>query len=42
MPRISNADEYDFKGAPVDPKTLEKLPVLEPYYDFAMSTGVYG
>jgi hypothetical protein len=39
--RFYNADEYDFKGAQVDPKTLEKIPVLEPDYDFDMSTGVY-
>ena len=39
--RFYNADEYDFKGAEVDPKTLEKIPVLEPDYDFDMSTGVY-
>ncbi len=39
--RFYNADEYDFQGAQVDPKTLEKIPVLEPDYDFDMSTGVY-
>lgn len=39
--RFYDADEYDFKGAQIDPKTLEKIPVLEPDYDFDMSTGVY-
>ena len=39
--RFYNEDEYDFKGAQVDPKTLEKVPLLEPDYDFDMSTGVY-
>ena len=39
--RFYNVDEYDFKGAQVDPKSLEKIPVLEPDYDFDMDTGVY-
>ena len=39
--RFYEADEYDFKGVQVDPKTLEKIPLLEPDYDFDMSTGVY-
>ena len=39
--RFYNEDEYDFKGAQVDPKTLEKVPLLEPDYDFDMDTGVY-
>ena len=39
--RFYHADEYDFKGAQVDPKSLDKIPALEPDYDFDMSTGVY-
>ncbi|WP_309498134.1 hypothetical protein [Sulfurovum sp.] len=39
--RFYNADEYDFKGAQVDPKSLDHIPTLEPDDDFDMSTGVY-
>jgi len=39
--RFYQADEYDFKGAQVDPKALDKIPTLEPDDDFDMSTGVY-
>jgi len=39
--RFYNADEYDFKGAQVDPKSLDNIPVLEPDDDFDMDTGVY-
>ena len=39
--RFYKADEYDFKGAQVDPDSLDKIPVLEPDYDFDMDTGVY-
>ncbi|MCB4743383.1 MAG: hypothetical protein LGB78_07435 [Sulfurovum sp.] len=39
--KFYNADEYDFKGAEVDPKSLDKIKALEPDYDFDMSTGVY-
>ena len=39
--RFYNEDEYDFKGAQIDPETLEKVPLLEPDDDFDMSTGVY-
>jgi hypothetical protein len=39
--RFYKADEYDFKGVQVDPKTVDKVPLLEPDYDFDMSTGVY-
>ncbi len=39
--RFYSADEYDFKGAEVDPKSLSKIKALEPDYDFDMDTGVY-
>ena len=39
--RFYKADEYDFIGAQVDPDSLDKIPVLEPDYDFDMDTGVY-
>jgi hypothetical protein len=39
--RFYTADEYDFKGAEVDPKSLDKIEALEPDYDFDMDTGVY-
>ena len=39
--RFYYEDEYDFKGAQVAPDALEKVPSLEPDYDFDMSTGVY-
>jgi len=39
--RFYNADEYDFKGAQIDQKTLDKIPVLESDDDFDMDTGVY-
>lgn len=39
--RFYQADEYDFKGAQVDPNALDKIPSLEPDDDFDMSTGVY-
>ena len=35
------ADEYDFKGSQVDPKSLDKIQAIEPDYDFDMDTGVY-
>jgi len=34
-------DEYDLKGAEVDPNSLSTIPKLEPEYDFDMSEGVY-
>jgi len=34
-------DEYDFQGAEVDPKSLDKIKALEPDYDFDMDVGVY-
>ena len=39
--KFYNADEYDFKGAEVNPKSLEHIPVIEPDYDFDMDEGVY-
>ena len=39
--RFYKEKEYDFKGAQVDPDSLDKIPTLEPDYDFDMSTGVY-
>ncbi|MCF6243434.1 MAG: hypothetical protein L3J43_00165 [Sulfurovum sp.] len=39
--KFYNADEYDFKGAEVDPKSLDKIKAPEPDDDFDMSTGVY-
>ena len=33
-------DNYDFKGAQVDEKSLDSVPILEPQYDFDM-THVY-
>ncbi len=39
--RFYQADEYDFKGAQVDPNALDKIPSLESDDDFDMSTGVY-
>jgi len=39
--KFYNADEYDFKGAQVDPETIEKVPAIEPDYDFNMDEGVY-
>ena len=34
-------DEYDLKGAEVDPNSLSTIPAMEPEYDFDMSEGVY-
>ncbi len=39
--KFYTADEYDFKGAEVDPKSLDKIKALEPDYDFDMDEGVY-
>ena len=39
--RFYAADEYDFKGSEVDPKSLKKIKVPEPDYDFDMDEGVY-
>jgi len=39
--RFYTADEYNFKDAEVDPKSLDKIEALEPDYDFDMDTGVY-
>ena len=39
--RFYTADEYDFKGSQVDPKSLEKIKAIEPDYDFDMDEGVY-
>ncbi len=39
--RFYAADEYDFKGSEVDPKSLDKIKVPEPDYDFDMDEGVY-
>ena len=39
--KFYRADEYDFKGAEVDPKSLDKIQALEPDYDFDMDEGVY-
>ena len=39
--KFYRADEYDFKGAEVDPKSLDKIKALEPDYDFDMDEGVY-
>ncbi len=34
-------DDYDFKGAEVDPESLDGIKALEPDYDFDMDEGVY-
>ena len=39
--KFYSVDEYDFKGAEVDPKSLDKIKVPEPDYDFDMDDGVY-
>ncbi len=39
--KFYTADEYDFKGAEVNPKSLDKIKALEPDYDFDMDEGVY-
>ena len=39
--KFYRADEYDFKGSQVDPKSLEKIKEIEPDYDFDMDEGVY-
>jgi hypothetical protein len=39
--RFYTADEYNFKDAEVNPKSLDKIEALEPDYDFDMDTGVY-
>lgn len=38
--KFYNAENYDFKGAEVDPESLKSIPVIEPEYDFDM-THVY-
>jgi len=39
--KFYTVDEYDFKGAEVDPKSLDGIKALEPDYDFDMDEGVY-
>ena len=39
--KFYTVDEYDFKGAEVDPKSLDGIQALEPDYDFDMDEGVY-
>lgn len=39
--KFYTVDEYDFKGAEVDPKSLDGIKALEPDYDFDMDVGVY-
>ncbi len=39
--RFYTMDDYDFKGAEVDPKSLDGIKALEPDYDFDMDVGVY-
>ena len=34
--RFYQGDEYDLKGAEVNKKSLSKIPVIEPDYDFDM------
>lgn len=38
--KFYQADQYDFKGAEVDPDTLKKVKAIEPDYDFDI-TDVY-
>ena len=33
-----NQDNYDFKGAEVNPDSLDSIPDLEPQYDFDMES----
>lgn len=39
--RFEQGSEYDLKSKEFDKETLEKIPVIEPDYDFDMDTGVY-
>ncbi len=39
--KFYTVDEYDFKGAEVNPKSLDGIKALEPDYDFDMDEGVY-
>ncbi len=38
--KFYNSDEYNFSAVEVDPKSLDKIPVIEPEYDFDI-TDVY-
>jgi len=39
--RFYQGDEYDLKSKEFNPKTLKKVPSIEPDYDFNMDEGVY-
>ena len=39
--KFYQGSEYNLKDAEVDPESLDKIPVIEPEYDFDMSEGVY-
>jgi len=39
--KFYQGDEYNLKEVEVDPKSVDKVPALEPDYDFDMSEGVY-
>jgi len=39
--KFYKGDEYDLNAHKVDKKLIEKVPVIEPEYDFDMSEGVY-
>ena len=39
--RFYQGKEYDLKSKEFSPETLEKVPAIEPDYDFNMDTGVY-
>ena len=37
--RFYSADEYDFKGAEIDPNTLDNIETIEPDYDYTNDWG---